>query len=197
MIHDLQLDSGKKLFFASDCHLGEPDYGTSREREKKVVSWLDTFMNDSAGFFLLGDIFDFWFERQTFVYIVFEFECAIAHFLYELFFDLFVIDWLSICGHAHGDVFFMQWFQPNMICECCVQQSKTVWISCAVQFGNFLIFGFPYGKCIPFTNGINYHYCSVSKRAGIVSCTCMTIMMFGKLNFFYIFRKFLLYKEIY
>jgi len=62
MTHDLELIEGKKLFFASDCHLGEPDYLTSREREKKVVSWLDTFQDQAAGFFLLGDIFDFWFE---------------------------------------------------------------------------------------------------------------------------------------
>ncbi len=62
MIHDLQLPEGKKLFFASDYHLGEPDYKTSREREKKVVSWLDRCQDQAAGFFLLGDIFDFWFE---------------------------------------------------------------------------------------------------------------------------------------
>ena len=62
MAHDLNLVPGKKLFFASDCHLGEPDYQTSREREDKVVAWLDTFKDEAAGFFLLGDIFDFWFE---------------------------------------------------------------------------------------------------------------------------------------
>ncbi len=62
MTHDLQLDHGKKLFFASDCHLGEPDYETSRDREQKVVSWLDEHMDVAGGFFLLGDIFDFWFE---------------------------------------------------------------------------------------------------------------------------------------
>jgi len=62
MTHDLQLPTGKKLYFASDFHLGEPDYLTSREREKKMVSWLDHFQDQAAGFFLLGDIFDFWFE---------------------------------------------------------------------------------------------------------------------------------------
>lgn len=62
MAHDLTLLSGKKLFFASDFHLGEPDYQTSRDREKKVVSWLNRFEDQAAGFFLLGDIFDFWFE---------------------------------------------------------------------------------------------------------------------------------------
>ena len=62
MTHELQLLPGKKLFFASDCHLGEPDYSTSRQREKKVVSWLDSYVEEAAGFFLLGDIFDFWFE---------------------------------------------------------------------------------------------------------------------------------------
>lgn len=64
MVHDLQLEPGKKLFFASDCHLGEPDYLSSREREQKVVSWLENFKHESGGFFLLGDIFDFWFEYK-------------------------------------------------------------------------------------------------------------------------------------
>ena len=62
MAHDLTLPPGKKLFFASDCHLGEPDYQTSRDREKKVVSWLNSYEDQAAAFFLLGDIFDFWFE---------------------------------------------------------------------------------------------------------------------------------------
>ena len=44
--------------------LANPIIYTSREREKKVVLWLDTFQDQAAGFFLLGDIFDFWFEYK-------------------------------------------------------------------------------------------------------------------------------------
>lgn len=64
MIKDFQLPPEKKLFFASDLHLGEPDYKTTREREKKIITWLDTFEDQAAGFFFLGDVFDFWFEYR-------------------------------------------------------------------------------------------------------------------------------------
>ncbi len=64
MIKDLQLPPQQKLYFASDFHLGEPDYQTTRIREGKVISWLDQCKHDAAGIFLLGDIFDFWFEYR-------------------------------------------------------------------------------------------------------------------------------------
>lgn len=52
----------KKIFFASDFHLGAPDEKSSRDREKKIVSWLNEIQDDAAAIFLVGDIFDFWFE---------------------------------------------------------------------------------------------------------------------------------------
>ncbi|MDH3711334.1 MAG: UDP-2,3-diacylglucosamine diphosphatase, partial [Cyclobacteriaceae bacterium] len=64
MIKDLQLPPQQKFYFASDFHLGEPDYQTTRIREGKVISWLDQCKHDAAGIFLLGDIFDFWFEYR-------------------------------------------------------------------------------------------------------------------------------------
>ncbi len=64
MIDDFQLSQDKKLFFASDVHLGEPDHQTSLEREKSLVRWLDHNEEQAAAFFLLGDIFDFWFEYR-------------------------------------------------------------------------------------------------------------------------------------
>ena len=64
MIH-LNLTSGKKVYFASDFHLGFPDENTSREREKALVSWLDQVQKDAQDLFLLGDLFDFWFEYKT------------------------------------------------------------------------------------------------------------------------------------
>ncbi|MEX1003255.1 MAG: UDP-2,3-diacylglucosamine diphosphatase [Crocinitomicaceae bacterium] len=56
--------SGKKIYFASDFHLGAPDYESSLEREKKIVRWLDMVKKDAAEIFLLGDVFDFWFEYK-------------------------------------------------------------------------------------------------------------------------------------
>lgn len=51
-----------KIYFASDFHLGIPDYQSSLIREKKFVSWLDLVSKDATEIFLMGDIFDFWFE---------------------------------------------------------------------------------------------------------------------------------------
>lgn len=58
---------GKKIFFASDFHLGVPDRNSSLAREKKVVSWLDSIKNEADEIFLMGDVFDFWFEYSSVV----------------------------------------------------------------------------------------------------------------------------------
>ena len=55
----------KKIYFVSDCHLGIPDKTKSLEREKKLVMWLDTIKSDASELFILGDLFDFWFEYKT------------------------------------------------------------------------------------------------------------------------------------
>lgn len=60
----MQLPAGKKIYFASDFHLGVPTAEKSLEREKKVVRWLESIENDAAEIFLVGDIFDFWFEYK-------------------------------------------------------------------------------------------------------------------------------------
>ncbi len=56
--------SNKKVYFASDFHLGVPDFKTSLVREKKIVRWLDTIKNNASEIYLVGDIFDFWFEYK-------------------------------------------------------------------------------------------------------------------------------------
>ncbi len=53
-----------KIYFASDFHLGIPDYKSSLTREKKLVGWLNTISKDAKEIFLMGDIFDFWFEYK-------------------------------------------------------------------------------------------------------------------------------------
>jgi len=57
----------KKVYFASDQHLGAPTPELSFPREKKFVTWLDTIKKDAEAIFLLGDLFDFWFEYKTVV----------------------------------------------------------------------------------------------------------------------------------
>ncbi len=54
--------TGKKVYFASDLHLGLPDYEKSLEREKLFVKWLDEIRENAHSIYLLGDIFDFWHE---------------------------------------------------------------------------------------------------------------------------------------
>lgn len=56
-----------KIFFASDFHLGLPTGSPPVEREKKVVAWLNSVAPDASGFYLLGDIFDFWWEYRKVV----------------------------------------------------------------------------------------------------------------------------------
>ena len=56
-----------KLYFASDIHLGAGGYASSREREDRFVRWLDMIKADAAEVFLMGDVFDFWFEYKTVV----------------------------------------------------------------------------------------------------------------------------------
>ena len=58
---------GKKIFFASDFHLGIPDYDRSLIREKRIVAWLDMIKSEAEELYLLGDVFDFWFEYKTVV----------------------------------------------------------------------------------------------------------------------------------
>lgn len=57
----------KKIYFASDQHFGIPDAERSKVREKKFISWLDEIKEDAEAIFLLGDLFDFWFEYKTVV----------------------------------------------------------------------------------------------------------------------------------
>ena len=63
----IEIAKGKKIYFASDNHLGAPTTEASRPREKKFVAWLDDIKQDAAAIFLLGDLFDFWFEYKTVV----------------------------------------------------------------------------------------------------------------------------------
>ncbi|MFZ9778436.1 MAG: UDP-2,3-diacylglucosamine diphosphatase, partial [Schleiferiaceae bacterium] len=58
------LPEGKSVFFASDLHLGAPDPQASAEREKAFVAWMDSVKPRAAALYLVGDVFDFWFEYR-------------------------------------------------------------------------------------------------------------------------------------
>lgn len=60
-----ELPSGKKIYFASDFHLGASNQIESLNRERKIIKWLEHISKDASAIFLLGDIFDFWFEYKT------------------------------------------------------------------------------------------------------------------------------------
>ena len=63
----MQIPAGKKIYFSSDNHLGAPTPEKSLPREKKFVHWLDDVKKVAAAIFLLGDLFDFWFEYKQVV----------------------------------------------------------------------------------------------------------------------------------
>ena len=63
----MNVQPGKKIYFISDFHLGIPDYKSSLSREKKVVSFLESARVDAEQIFILGDMFDFWYEYKTVV----------------------------------------------------------------------------------------------------------------------------------
>ena len=56
--------ANKKIYFLSDFHLGAPDAASSLQREKQVVRFLDEIKNTAAEIFLVGDMFDFWYEYR-------------------------------------------------------------------------------------------------------------------------------------
>ncbi|GAA4434404.1 UDP-2,3-diacylglucosamine diphosphatase [Ravibacter arvi] len=62
---DLNLPAGKSIFFVSDFHLGASAKGDkNRDLEKRIVDWLRRIAPDAAYLFLVGDVFDYWFEYK-------------------------------------------------------------------------------------------------------------------------------------
>lgn len=59
------MSSRKKYFFASDFHLGLSAKTVSEDRERKIIRWLTSIQSEAKSIFLVGDLFDFWFEYKT------------------------------------------------------------------------------------------------------------------------------------
>ena len=64
---NIVVPNGKKVYFASDNHLGAPTMEQSMPREKKFVAWLDEIKEDAAAIFLLGDLLGRWVVGSFFV----------------------------------------------------------------------------------------------------------------------------------
>ena len=62
-----QIPKNKKLYFLSDFHLGAPNYEESLARERKIVAFLNSIQHSAFEIFILGDMFDFWYEYKTVV----------------------------------------------------------------------------------------------------------------------------------
>ncbi|MFN4235432.1 MAG: UDP-2,3-diacylglucosamine diphosphatase [Bacteroidia bacterium] len=55
------------IYFLSDFHLGVPTREKSLEREKRIVRFLNQIKDDAKEIYIMGDVFDFWFEYKTVV----------------------------------------------------------------------------------------------------------------------------------
>ena len=53
------------IYFVSDAHLGSRLVKNPREHEMRLVNWLDKVKSDAEAIYMLGDMFDFWFEYKT------------------------------------------------------------------------------------------------------------------------------------
>ncbi len=58
-------NSRQNIYFASDFHLGTDGRLPSIEREKLIVEWLRSIEDDCEVLFLVGDVFDYWFEYRN------------------------------------------------------------------------------------------------------------------------------------
>ena len=56
-----------KAYFTSDFHLGDSSKIVSRQREALIVEWMDKISHDATHLFLVGDVFDFWFDYKKVV----------------------------------------------------------------------------------------------------------------------------------
>lgn len=55
----------KKVYFFSDAHLGIPNQASSLKRERILIRFLESIREDALEIYMMGDLFDFWFEYKT------------------------------------------------------------------------------------------------------------------------------------
>ena len=54
-----------KAYFISDAHLGLGTKEEERAKEQRLIGFLDTILKDASQLFIVGDLFDAWFEYRT------------------------------------------------------------------------------------------------------------------------------------
>jgi UDP-2,3-diacylglucosamine hydrolase len=59
--------SMRKTYFFSDAHLGLTTNDDDRDRERSIVRFLSAIGHDAEEVFILGDLFDYWFEYESVV----------------------------------------------------------------------------------------------------------------------------------
>ena len=64
---NFKLNQNKKIYFASDLHLGAYEIKDSHEKERKFCEWLNKISIDAQAIYIVGDLFDFWFEYKKVV----------------------------------------------------------------------------------------------------------------------------------
>lgn len=57
----------KPIYFISDAHLGSLAIESRRTQERRLVNFLDSIKYKAAAVYMLGDMFDFWYEYRTVV----------------------------------------------------------------------------------------------------------------------------------
>jgi UDP-2,3-diacylglucosamine hydrolase len=63
----MKVPENKKVYFISDSHFGVPNRDKSLEREQLLIQWLEEVKKDAYEIYLMGDLFEFWFEYKTVV----------------------------------------------------------------------------------------------------------------------------------
>ncbi|MBS0011526.1 MAG: UDP-2,3-diacylglucosamine diphosphatase [Bacteroidales bacterium] len=61
------MTADKKIYFASDFHLGLEVGMKPLDREKHIVKWMKSVAGSASAIYLVGDIFDFWWEYKSVV----------------------------------------------------------------------------------------------------------------------------------
>ncbi len=57
----------KNIYFISDAHLGSLALKHNRTQERRLVNFLDQIKDKAEAVYMLGDMFDFWFEYKSVV----------------------------------------------------------------------------------------------------------------------------------
>ena len=107
MIKTIHFSETANLFFASDFHLGAPSQEKSQQREARIIRWLESIIDQADGLFLVGDIFDFWFEYKTVIPKGFvRFQATISKFTAR---DIPVYFF-----HGNHDLWMKDYFQQEL-----------------------------------------------------------------------------------